>query len=76
MSKLSNWLVEQIIDESKQIQTIVAIYTGRFQPFSKHHFETFKSVQSKFGDKNSYIATTNVVGENSPFSFNEKKKIE
>ncbi len=75
MSKLSNWLVEQIIDESKQIQTIVAIYTGRFQPFSKHHFETFKSVQSKFGDKNSYIATTNVVGENSPFSFNEKKKI-
>lgn len=57
------------------VKNIVAIYPGRFQPFSKHHAEAFEWLISKFG-KNAYIATTNKVdGEKSPLNFEEKKQI-
>ena len=62
--------------EFNVIKTIVAIYPGRFQPFGRHHAAAFKWLESKFGDKNSYIATSNVVNpEKSPLDFNEKKEI-
>lgn len=55
---------------------IVAIYPGRFQPFSRHHFESFKWLQNKFGKENTYIATSDVVNlPKSPLSFEEKMKV-
>ena len=57
------------------VKKIIAIYPGRFQPFSKHHAETFEWLISKFG-KDCYIATTNKVdGDKSPLNFEEKKQI-
>lgn len=57
------------------VKNIIAVYPGRFQPFSKHHAEAFEWLKSKFG-KNTYIATTNKVdGAKSPLNFQEKKQI-
>jgi len=58
------------------IKNIIAIYPGRFQPFGKHHFETFKWLQTKFGKSNTYIATSNVTDtKKSPLTFADKKDI-
>lgn len=58
------------------IKTVIAIYPGRFQPFGKHHAESFKWLQSKFGKANTYIATSNVIDlPKSPFSFKDKADI-
>jgi hypothetical protein len=58
------------------IKNIIAIYPGRFQPFCKHHFESFKWLESQFGGANCYIATSDKVDSlKSPFSFKEKHEI-
>jgi len=68
-------LITEILTEAG-IKNVIAIYPGRFQPLSLHHAKTFKWIQSKFGAKNSYIATSDKVEiPKSPFNFNEKKKI-
>lgn len=57
------------------VKKIIAIYPGRFQPFSKHHAEAFEWLISKFG-KDSYIATSNKIDPpKSPLDFSEKKMI-
>jgi hypothetical protein len=57
------------------IKNIIAIFPGRFQPFSKHHSEAFKWLESKFG-KDCFIATTDKVDPvKSPLNFSEKKMI-
>jgi hypothetical protein len=62
--------------EFNVIKTVVAIYPGRFQPAGKHHAETFKWLQSKFGAKDTFIATSdNVKLPNSPLNFKEKQAI-
>ena len=58
------------------IKDIIAIYPGRFQPFGRHHAESFKWLSSKFGKDKSYIATSDVVNlPKSPLNFKEKKEI-
>ncbi len=54
---------------------IIAIYPGRFQPFGKNHKAAYDQLVEKFGAENTFIATSNSMGETSPFSFDEKKKI-
>jgi hypothetical protein len=62
--------------EFNTIKTVVAIYPGRFQPFSRHHAAAFKWLQSKFGAKDTYIATSNKVDlPKSPLNFQEKSQI-
>lgn len=53
----------------------IVVYSGRFQPFGVHHFETYKNLINKFGKDKVYIATSNVTNDKSPFSFTEKRKI-
>jgi hypothetical protein len=58
------------------IKNIIAIYPGRFQPFSRHHADAFKWLESKFGNKDTYIATTDKVDlPKSPLNFKDKKSI-
>jgi hypothetical protein len=58
------------------IKTIIAIYPGRFQPFGRHHAESFKWLEAKFGKGNTYIATSDSVSlPKSPLNFKEKKDI-
>jgi hypothetical protein len=55
---------------------IIAVYPGRFQPFGKHHAESFKWLQQQFGPKNTFIVTSNAVSlPKSPLDFKDKKQI-
>ena len=56
-------------------QKVVAIFPGRYNPYSSHHHTAYKGLVSKFGVQNVYIATSGVTGPKSPFTFAEKKKI-
>jgi len=76
MSELSNFLVESIIGESVEMENIVVIYSGRFQPFHKGHFATYQNLIKKFGKDSVFIATSNKTdNQKSPFDFREKKTI-
>lgn len=55
------------------MKTIV-IYPGRFQPFGPHHFKSYHWLCNTFGQENVFIATSNVVNENNPLTFEEKKQ--
>ena len=72
---LGEWLAEQVITESN-IKTIVVIYPGRFQPMGRHHAATYKKLAAKFGQSNTYIATSDKVKlPKSPLNFKEKRKV-
>jgi len=76
MSELSNFLVESILGESVEMENVIVVYSGRFQPFHKGHFATYKQLVSKFGKNDVYIATSNKTdSQKSPFDFREKKTI-
>lgn len=80
-----NKLIESIINELKlqifnedNIDTgnLVAVYPGRFQPMGIHHKDAYMWLKKQFGDKNTYIVTSNKTDpQQSPFSFQEKKRI-
>jgi hypothetical protein len=59
----------------KPKQKVVAIFPGRYNPYSSHHHTAYQNLVAKFGAPNVYVATSNVTGPKSPFSFAEKKKI-
>ena len=63
------------LSEAIDKQRVVVIYPGRLQPMGAHHYAAYKHLASKFGAANVYVATSNVTGPKSPFSFAEKKKI-
>ena len=76
MSELSNFLVESIIGESAEMENVIVVYSGRFQPFHKGHFATYQNLIKKFGKDNVFIATSNKTDNvKSPFDFREKKTI-
>ena len=80
-----NKLIEQLVNELKlQIFSedavdkgnVIAVYPGRFQPMGIHHYDSFKWLQKQFGEKNTYIATSDKTEpQKSPFTFEEKKRI-
>ena len=71
MSELSNYLVEQILlEEPTQIKKTIVIYSGRFQPFHKGHYNTYQNLTKKFGKDNVYIGTSNKIEKpKSPFGL-------
>jgi len=64
--------INDILTEAKATKTI-AVYPGRFHPFHKGHRAVYDYLNKKY-DK-VYIATSAKVEPNSPFSFEEKKKM-
>ena len=67
---------KQFLSEITQQKNIVVVYSGRFQPFHKGHFETFENVKKEFPKANVYIGTSDKVEmPKSPFNFKEKKSI-
>lgn len=78
MSKLSNYLVEQILleDTTNPIKKTVVVYPGRFQPFHVGHYLTYQNLVKEFGKENVFIGTSNKVEKpKSPFNFKEKVHI-
>jgi hypothetical protein len=75
MNNLSNFLVEQILKEAKEMQPVV-VYSGRFQPFHRGHYAAYQRLVSKFGSNNVFVASSNAQDDTkSPFSFKDKKEI-
>lgn len=80
-----NKIIEQIVNEiklqifnevDKSDKTIIAIYPGRFQPMGAHHKASYDWLAQKFGEKNTYIVTSDKTDpQRSPFNFKEKKSI-
>jgi hypothetical protein len=78
-------LIEQIVnelklqifnEENKQKGNLIAIYPGRFQPMGRHHKAAYDWLSKQFGEKNTFIATSDKVEpQKSPLNFDEKKKI-
>ena len=73
---LAKFLVETILGEAAQMDKVVVVYSGRFQPFHKGHYATYDHLVKKFGKDNVYIGTSDVTDtKKSPFGFKEKKAI-
>jgi hypothetical protein len=76
MKGLEKYLVETILGEAAQMDKVVVVYSGRFQPFHKGHYATYDHLVKKFGKDNVYIGTSDVTdNKKSPFGFREKKAI-
>jgi hypothetical protein len=76
MKGLAKFLVESILEEAAGMDTVVVVYSGRFQPFHKGHYATYENLVRKFGKDSVYIGTSNVTdSKKSPFNFKEKKVI-
>ena len=76
MKGLAKFLVEAILGEADQMDKVVVVYSGRFQPFHKGHYATYDHLVKKFGKDNVYIGTSDVTdSKKSPFNFKEKKAI-
>ena len=73
---LAKFLVEAILGEAAEMDKVVVVYSGRFQPFHKGHYATYDHLVKKFGRDNVYIGTSDVTdNKKSPFGFKEKKAI-
>lgn len=80
-----NKLIKQLVNELKlQLfseedlgdKTVLAIYPGRFQPMGRHHKAAYDWLAKQFGEKNTYVVTSDKTDpQRSPFNFAEKKKI-
>lgn len=54
----------------------VVVFPGRFQPAHRGHFSVYEQLARKFGEDNTYIATTDKQAPlTSPFSFNDKMEM-
>jgi len=76
-SKSAKTLKEEVenIAESN-VEKIIAIYPGRFQPAGRHHRAAFEWLQTIFGEENTFVATSGKVQKpKSPFNFSEKQTI-
>jgi len=57
-------------------QKVVVVYSGRFQPAHRGHYETFTNVLKEFPHADVFIGTSDKVDlPKSPFNFKEKKQI-
>jgi cytidyltransferase-like protein len=54
---------------------LIVVYFGRFSPPHIGHKDVYDHLKEKFGKKSVYIATSNKVDKNSPFTFNERKHL-
>jgi hypothetical protein len=64
-----------LTEETNEIKKIIAVYSGRFQPYHKGHHHSYEFLVKKFGRKNVFIGTSNKTGDESPFDFKEKETI-
>jgi hypothetical protein len=55
---------------------VVAVFTGRFQPFHAGHYSIYQEMVKRFGRENVFIATSDKTeAGKSPFGFRDKEEI-
>lgn len=52
---------------------IVIVYSGRFQPAHKGHAAAYRALMQEYPEADVWVATSNLVKEDSPFNFQERK---
>lgn len=58
------------------VQKIVVVYPGRFQPFHVGHYNTYKAIVKNFGQDNVFIGTSDKTDKlKSPLNFKEKEMV-
>ena len=63
----------EIKEQENNIEKLVAIYPGRFQPFGPHHLASYNFLKKRYDEV--YIVTSNKTGgARHPMSFSQKKK--
>jgi hypothetical protein len=68
--------VQSQLNEDQEDMKIVAVFSGRFQPFHRGHYKVYEHLVNRFGRNDTYIGTSDKVDPpRSPFSFKQKKKI-
>ena len=68
--------IQNQINEQQEGMDVVAVFSGRFQPFHRGHYKTYEHLVNRFGRNDTYIGTSDKVDPpRSPFSFRQKKKI-
>ena len=76
MNKLSQYLVDLVLEQDTPIEDVVVVYSGRFQPFHHGHYDSYQRLVNKFGKDSVYIGTSDKVEPGrSPFSFKDKVEI-
>ena len=64
------------LNEARETKRVILIYAGRFQPMGRHHVETFRNLQKRFGEDNTFIVTSDKVSPpKSPLNFKDKKQV-
>jgi phosphopantetheine adenylyltransferase len=63
----------QFFTEQTRDGKLVIIYSGRFQPAHKGHAMAFNALVQEYPEADVWVATSNVVKEDSPFNFQERK---
>ena len=68
--------IQSQINEQQENMDVVAVFSGRFQPFHRGHYKTYEHLVNRFGRNDTYIGTSDKVDPpRSPFTFRQKKKI-
>lgn len=77
IQKIVNEVKLQIFtEEEKGDKQVIAIYPGRFQPMGRHHKLAYDWLAKQFGEKNTYIVTSDKTEpQKSPLNFAEKKMV-
>ena len=68
MIAFNNFFTEQVRDGK-----LVIVYSGRFQPAHKGHAMAYNALVQEYPEADVWVATSNVVKEDSPFNFQERK---
>lgn len=73
MKKMHGKLNRSIREQENNIEKLIAVYPGRFQPFGPHHKATYEFLKKRFDEV--FIVTSNKQGgSRHPMSFSQKKK--
>lgn len=67
-------LLDMMVSDHAHAPITVAVFPGRFQPFHRGHAMVFEYLQHEFGS-HAYVTTSNRIGPNSPFTFDEKRML-
>ena len=76
LAEAVQWAINEQEEKRSNIDTILMVYPGRFQPMGKHHAAVYKELAKRFGEDKTFIVTSNKVKlPKSPLDFSEKVQV-
>ena len=76
LAEAVQWAINEQEDAGPDIDTVLMVYPGRFQPMGKHHAGVYRELAKVFGEDKTFIVTSNKVKlPKSPLDFSEKLQV-